>query len=355
MKRIDLRSDTVTLPTPEMRRAMFEAPVGDDVYGEDPTINELEALAAGMVGKEAAMFVPSGSQGNQIAVLCHANRGEEVILEAFSHIYYYEAAGLAAIAACQARTLPSRGGAMDPDEVRKAIRVDNVHAPRTALICIENTHNVAGGTIVPQENVEAICALAREKGIAVHLDGARVFNAAVATGRSAADLAAPFDTVMFCLSKGLGAPVGSIVAGSREFIKKARRARKLLGGGMRQAGILAAAGIVSLKTMVDRLAEDHANARLLAEQVAKLDGVSVDMSTVQTNMVRVVIADKRWTGPTLSGALAKVGVPCNSYLTYIRFVTHKEITRDDIMEAADRIARVLKAGPEGTGTGYIYG
>lgn len=342
---IDLRSDTVTKPTDQMRRAMFEAAVGDDVYGEDPTVNELERLAARMVGKEAALFVPTGTQGNQAAVMAHTSRGDEVILEAYSHIFYYEVAGLAAIAGCQARTLNGVRGALDPDEVLAAIRPVNVHFPRTSLICLENTHNASGGCVLPQENVEAISAIAHERGIAVHLDGARLFNAAVASGKSAAELVAPVDSVMFCLSKGLAAPIGSILAGSHDMIARARRARKVLGGGMRQAGILAAAGIVALQQMVDRLAEDHANARLLAERLAEVDGVAVNLDEVQTNMVRIAPTDARWTAAQLNAALDRAGVLCNSYMTYVRFVTHKDVSREQMLEAADRIARVIKAGP----------
>ncbi|HLN62264.1 MAG TPA: threonine aldolase family protein, partial [Symbiobacteriaceae bacterium] len=247
MKVIDLRSDTVTVPTPEMRRAMFEAEVGDDVYGEDPTVNQLQVEAALLLGKEAALFVPTGTQGNQIAIMAHTQRGDEVICEAESHVFYYEQAGIAALSNCQVRTIPGFRGAMDPAAVEAAIRAaGDVHFPRTGLICVENTHNRSGGCILPQANLEAIAAVARRHGIPVHMDGARLFNAAVAQGRPVADVVAPVDSVMFCLSKGLAAPVGSMLVGSAAFIARAKRARKLLGGGMRQAGILAAAGLVSL-------------------------------------------------------------------------------------------------------------
>jgi len=347
VKTIDLRSDTVTKPTPEMRQAMFEAAVGDDGYGEDPTVNELEALAASMMGKEAALFVPSGTQGNQVAILTHTQRGDEVITEAESHVFYYEVGGIALLSGCQVRTIPGYRGAMDPDRVEAAIRPRDTHFPRTSLICLENTHNRSGGCILPQENIAAIAEIAHRHGVAVHLDGARIFNAAVAQGISAKEIAAPVDSVMFCLSKGLGAPVGSLLAGSREFIQRARRYRQALGGGMRQAGVLAAAGLVALRTMVDRLAEDHRNARRLAEGLQDISGLQVDMETVQTNMVMVDILDRRWDAPRLAAALARVGVLCNHFgPRRIRLVTHKDVDAADIPEALDRIDRVLKAGPD---------
>lgn len=356
MQIIDLRSDTVTKPTPEMRRAMFEAEVGDDVYGEDPTVNQLEAEAAAMLGKEAALFVPTGTQGNQVAVLTHVGRGDEVIVESESHIYFYEVAGIAALAGCQARPLPGNRGALDPAQVEAAIRSENVHFPRTTLVCVENTHNRAGGCIVPVENIAAVAEVAHKHGIPVHMDGARVFNAAVALGRPVAEVVAPVDSVMFCLSKGLAAPVGSMLVGSREFIHAARRQRKLLGGGMRQAGILAAAGLISLRQMVARLAEDHENARALARGLAQIPGLQVDMETVQTNMVMFDILDERWTAATLSGSLKKVGVLANGTAARrIRVVTHKDVSASDIPEALDRIAAVIKAGPTDGKAGTIYG
>ncbi len=345
MGRIDLRSDTVTQPTPAMRRAMAEAPVGDDVYGEDPTVNRLQEVAAALLGKEAALFLPSGTQANQVAVLSHAGRGEEVIVEADSHVFYYEAAGIAALAACQARTVPGRRGAMDLDRVEDAIRADNIHFPRTALICVENTHNRAGGTVLPQEHLAELAGLARRYGVPVHMDGARVFNAAVALGRPVADIVAPVDSVMFCLSKGLAAPVGAVLAGPAAFIERARRHRKLLGGGMRQAGILAAAGLVALDTMVDRLAEDHANARVLAEGLASVDGVRVDLETVQTNMVLFEVVDPAWDAAGLVAALAGAGVLCSAFgPRQVRLVTHCDVSGQAVQAALDRIGRVLAAG-----------
>jgi len=347
MRLIDLRSDTVTKPTPEMRRAMYEAEVGDDVYGEDPTVNRLQERAAELMGKEAALFVPTGTQGNQVAVLTHTRRGEEVIVEAEAHVYIYEVAGIAALSGCQVKPVAGVCGAMDPAAVAAAIREDNVHYPRTALVCVENTHNRSGGCVVPLENIAAVAEVAHRRGIPVHMDGARIFNAAVALGRPAAELVAPVDSVMFCLSKGLAAPVGSLLVGSRDFIAEARRNRKLLGGGMRQAGVLAAAGLVALELMVDRLADDHANARRLAEGISQIDGLSVDLATVQTNMVRLEVTDSRWTAPALVQALRAEGVLCNATgPRHIRLVTHKDVTAADVELVLATIDRVVKAGPQ---------
>lgn len=356
MKIIDLRSDTVTVPTPAMRRAMFEAPVGDDVYGEDPTVNQLEAEAAAMLGKEAALFVPTGTQGNQIAIMSHTQRGDEVIMEADSHVFFYEVGGIAVLAGCQTRPVPGFRGAMDPDLVEAAIRTDNIHFPRTGLICVENTHNRSGGCVVPMANLEAVAAVARKHGVPTHMDGARVFNAAVALGRPVAEVVAPVDSVMFCLSKGLAAPVGSILAGSKQFIQTARRNRKMLGGGMRQAGILAAAGLVALRSMVDRLAEDHANARQLAEGLSAIAGLRVEMETVQTNMIMFDVLNSRWDAGALSGAMARAGVLSNAMgQRRIRLVTHKDLAATDLPEVLDRIEQVMKAGPDAGGSGFVYG
>lgn len=352
---IDLRSDTVTKPSATMRRAMFEAEVGDDVYGEDPTINRLEARAAEIMGKEAALFLPSGTMGNQVAVLTHVRRGDEVILESESHIFYYEVGGLAALAGAQARILPGNRGMMDPDQVKASIRGENIHFPRTGLICLENTHNRAGGAVLPQAGVEAICRAAHEQGVPVHMDGARIFNAAVAQNRPVAELAAPLDSIQFCLSKGLGAPVGSMLAGSKSFIENARKFRKLLGGGMRQAGVLAAAGLLALEEGPARIAEDHANARFLAEGLRELPGLQVDLEWVETNMVVAYVEDPRWDGPSLSGALSQAGVLCNAMgPRMIRLVTHLDVSRTQLEEALPIFARVLKAGPSGD-SGVCYG
>lgn len=353
---IDLRSDTVTRPSQAMREAIFRAPVGDDVYGEDPTINELEERTAALLGKEAALFVPSGTQGNQIAILTHTRRGEEVIAEAESHVFYYEVGGIAALSGCQVRTIPGQRGMMDPADVQAAIRSENVHFPRTSLVCVEQTHNRAGGAVVPQERIEAIAAVAHAAGASVHMDGARLFNAAVAMGRPVAELVAPVDSVMFCLSKGLGAPVGSMLAGSKRFIQEARRNRKLLGGGLRQAGLLAAAGLYALEHNIERLAEDHANARALAEGLAALPGVSVDAASVETNMIYFDLVEGNWNAGEFVGALGRAGLLANATgPKSVRLVTHLDVTAAMIPVTLERIGAVLKAGPDQGASGVVYG
>ncbi|MFC4768186.1 low-specificity L-threonine aldolase [Effusibacillus consociatus] len=343
MKKIDLRSDTVTLPTEAMRKAMTNAELGDDVYGEDPTVNRLEEAAAEKLGKEAALFVTSGTQGNQVAILTHARAGEEILLEADSHIFYYEAAAASALAGVQTRTIAGIRGAMHPKDVEQAIRGVNIHFPRTALICLENTHNRAGGAVLSLENMRAVYEVAQRKQVPVHLDGARVFNAAVALGVDVGEITQYADTVQICFSKGLGAPVGSVLAGSREFIEQARQWRKRLGGGMRQAGVIAAPAIVALTEMVDRLAEDHANARNLAAGLAEIKGVQVNPDSVETN---IVIADVSETGRSaleILDLLAQEGVLAVDFGdTLVRFVTHKDISTSDIEEAIHRINRVIQ-------------
>src|SRR5580704_16175458 len=278
---IDLRSDTVTRPTPAMREAMASAEVGDDVYGEDPTVNRLEKEAAEVFGREAAIFVPTGTMGNQIAIRLHTRHGQEVICEARSHVLDWEMAMVAAFSGCQARTVAADRGILTWDHVKQAIGPKIYYRAQTGLICLENTHNMAGGTVTPLSVMREIWDGAREAGLPVHLDGARVFNAAVALGISVKELTRGFDTVMFCLSQGLGAPLGSMLVGSREAIDEARVFRKALGGGMRQAGILAAAGLIALKEMPARLKEDHANARLLAEAIASASADETDLDAVQ--------------------------------------------------------------------------
>lgn len=337
---IDLRSDTVTLPTAAMRQAIFEAVVGDDVYGEDPTVNRLQELAAEMVGKEAAMLVPSGTMGNQIAVLTHCRPGTEVILEADSHIYYYEAAAASVFAGVQPRPLPGKRGSLPAALVEWAIREDDIHLPPTSLICLENTHNRAGGTVVPLEDMKAVYEVACRHNLPVHLDGARIFNASVASGVPVKDFTACTTSVQFCLSKGLGAPVGSIIAGSFDFIDEARRWRKRLGGGMRQAGIFAAAGIVALETMVDRLAEDHANARFLANALAELKGIEFNPDDVDTNIV--IVKPISMSIQQLGDELEKRGI-----LTVviepdrIRFTTNKDVNRSDIEKTIAAVMEIL--------------
>ncbi len=340
---IDLRSDTVTLPTEEMRRAMAEAEVGDDVYGEDPTIQRLERLAAEIMGKEAALFVPSGTMGNQVSVMTHTQRGDEVIMEAESHVYYYEVGAMAVLSGVQARPVPGKRGVMDPDDVRKAIRErNNIHFPRTSLVVLENTHNRGGGKVLPLENVKAISDIAHSNGLSVHMDGARIFNAQVATGIPVSEYAKYADSVMFCLSKGLCAPVGSMVVGSKDFINKARKNRKMLGGGMRQAGVLAAAGIIALTKMVDRLQEDHDNAKLLAQKLQQL-GYGVDPEEVETNMVVVNVTPTGKDVHTMEMELRSRGVLANANSPKtLRLVTHYGITKDDVMMAVDAFADIMK-------------
>lgn len=286
MDRIDLRSDTVTWPTPEMRQAMAEAAVGDDVFGEDPTVNALQEAAARRLGKEAGLFVASGTMGNLIAVLAHCGRGDEVILGDKAHTFVYEAGGIAALGGVHPHTVPVQpDGTLPLQAIEAAIRPDNVHMPVTRLIALENTQGTVGGVPLSKAYTDAVGQLARAHGLALHIDGARIFNAATALGCDVAELVAAADSVSFCLSKGLCAPVGSVLVGSREFIARAHRVRKMVGGGMRQAGILAAAGLIALEKMTLRLAEDHANARRLAEGLAALPQFDVDLAQVQTNMV----------------------------------------------------------------------
>lgn len=340
--RIDLRSDTVTKPTDAMRQAMANAEVGDDVYGEDPTVNRLEELAAEKLDKEAALFVTSGTQGNQVAVLTHARSGEEIILEAESHIFYYEAATSSAFAGVQTRTIQGVRGVMDAQTVEQAVRGVNVHFPRTSLICLENTHNRAGGAILPLEHMKAIHAIGQRKNVPIHLDGARLFNAAAGLGVDVREITKYVDTVQICLSKGLGAPVGSILAGSREFIDSARQWRKRMGGGMRQAGVLAAPGILALTEMQDRLTEDHANAKRLASALSEMKGLSIDPQSVETNIVIVDVTGTGKSAYDILDLLQEQGILATDFGdTLVRFVTHKDVSRDNIEEAIQRINRVI--------------
>jgi threonine aldolase len=293
MESIDLRSDTVTQPTPAMRQAMAKAEVGDDVFGEDPTINRLEAMSAERLGKEAAVFIPSGTMGNLAAVLAHCGRGDEVILGDLSHTFLYEAGGVSALGGVHPRPIANQpDGTLALEAIEAAIREDDVHYPISRLVCLENTHNRCGGVPLGAEYTRRAGELAHRHGLRLHLDGARIFNAAVAQGVEAGLLASPADSVTFCLSKALCAPVGSVLCGDEAFIRRARRIRKQLGGGMRQAGILAAAGIVALETMVDRLAEDHARARRLAEALGRIPGILLDPGTPHTNMVYLNLAEE---------------------------------------------------------------
>jgi len=322
---------------------MNNAEVGDDVYQEDPTVNRLEELAAKKLGKEAALFVPSGTMGNLIAVLTHCQRGDEVILEMDSHIYYYEVGGMSALAGVIPRLIVGDKGIPNPQDIKKALRDENLHYPNTTLICLENTHNRAGGTIAPPEVIEEICQLAHQRKILVHLDGARIFNAAVALDIEPALLTKNVDSVMFCLSKGLSAPVGSILAGSKEFIQRARKNRKMLGGGMRQAGILAAAGIIALEQMMERLKEDHKNARILGEGLANISGIKVDLETIQTNMVYFDLRESGMDTYQFLPKLAKyniLGSPRPP--TKIRLVTHYGISEEDIYTTIEAIKEVVR-------------
>jgi len=336
---LDLRSDTVTKPTEEMRRAMYEAEVGDDVYQEDPTVRLLEETAADILGKEEALLVTSGTQGNQIAVLNHCRPGQEIILEADSHIFYYESGAVAALGGVQTRTIAGVRGVMDPDQVKNAIRGKDIHFPVTGLICIENTHNRAGGAVVPVENMKKIYAVAQSHQIPVHIDGARLFNAAEAAGVEVKDFAQYADTVQFCLSKGLGAPIGSIIAGSTEFIQAARKWRKMLGGGMRQAGVIAAPGLIALTRMKDRLGEDHANAKRLAEEIENIEGLQVD-NKVETNIIIVNVKDLGVSSEEFVTQLASEGVLVGaSGPTSVRCVTNYDVSASQIEDAITAISR----------------
>jgi threonine aldolase len=323
---IDLRSDTVTKPTPEMRRAMADAEVGDDVYGEDPTVNRLEQQAAEIFGREAAIFTPTGSMANQIAIKIHTQPGQEIICEERAHIYNWEMATLSSFSGCVVRPVRSDDGVLRWEQIKPYIAPKIYYRAPTGLIVLENTHNMAGGTVTSAEVANQVCKEAKAAGLPVHLDGARVFNAAAALGTGVQELTRGFDSVMFCLSKGLCAPVGSLLVGNRTFIDKARIYRKALGGGMRQAGILAAAGLIALEEMPKRLAEDHANARLLAEGLSRLSQVKIDLHKVQSN---IVIFDLL--GPEameLVKFLAEHNVLASAISpSQIRFVTHRDVSR----------------------------
>jgi threonine aldolase len=343
---IDLRSDTVTKPTPQMRGAMAAAEVGDDVYGEDPTVNRLQERAAEIFEKEAAIFVPTGSMGNQIAVKLHTRPGQEVIIEERGHIYNFEMATMSAFSGVLARPVKSNDGSgiLTWDEIAPAIHTQTAYyvAP-TGLIALENSHNLAGGSLLTSDRAADICARAQEKNLPVHLDGARIFNAAAALGETVADLARPADSVMFCLSKGLGAPVGSMLLGPRAFIDEARVVRKMLGGGMRQAGVLAAAGLIALEESPKGLPEDHANAKLLAEGLAELPGIKIDPEKVVTNIVIFEVSATGKTADIICAQLRARGVLASGFGSSIRMVTHYDVSRADI-ETALREMRSVIAG-----------
>ncbi len=342
---IDLRSDTVTQPTPAMREAMYRAELGDDVYGEDPTVNRLERMAAERTGKQAAVFVSSGTMGNLCAVLAHCGRGDDALLGDECHSDNSEAGGGSALGGVVYHVIPTnRDGTLPLDKLAGAVRNSyDSHQASTRLVCLENTHNRCGGVVVPPSYMAEVKAFADSRGLAVHLDGARVFNAAVALGQDVKVITQHVDSVTFCLSKGLAAPVGSLLCGSEAFIARARRVRKMVGGGMRQAGVLAAAGIVALEEMVDRLAEDHANARTLAEGLASFPQLKVDLDTVQTDIVYFDIVDERLDAVAFSGALRERGVLIGGAgERRARAVTHYGISAGDIEEALEAVRGVLQ-------------
>jgi len=340
---VDLRSDTITKPTPAMRRAMAEAEVGDDVFGEDPTVNRLEAMAAERMGKEAGLFVASGTMGNLVSLLAQCGRGDEVIVGDQAHTYVYEQGGMAALGGIHPRVVPNQpDGTLDLEAVEAAIRPKDDHFPRTRLIAVENTHNRCGGTPLTPAYMHALGRLARAHGLRVHVDGARIFNAAVALGVDVRELVADADSVTFCLSKGLAAPVGSVVCGSREFIAEARRARKVLGGGMRQAGVIAAAGIVALEQMVERLAEDHAHAAMLADGLAELPGIEVEPVPVRTNILYFKVTRQDMDAHQLVARLAERGVRMLALgPRRVRAVTNYHVTAEDIQTTLAAFRAVL--------------
>jgi threonine aldolase len=346
MHTIDLRSDTVTLPTAEMRRAITEAPLGDDVYGEDPTVNRLEELAAQRTGKAAAMLVTSGTMGNLCAILAHCGRGEEAIVGDESHIYHYEGGGASVLGGVALHVVPTEpSGELPLHALADAVRdPEDSHEAISRLICLENTHNRCGGVALSTEYMAAVHEFAQQRGLQVHLDGARLFNAAVALGVDARAITRHVDSVQFCLSKGLAAPVGSILAGDVSFIARARRIRKMVGGGMRQAGIIAAAGIVALEQMIERLAEDHANARLLAEGLATFPQIEIELGTVQSDIVIFRLREGYGTPEAFARAAAERGLLIGGIgRNYIRAVTHYGIDAGDIEEALE-IVRATLAG-----------
>ncbi len=341
---VDLRSDTVTRPTLAMHRAMAEAEVGDDVYGEDPTVNRLQSRAAEIFGREAALYVPSGSMANTIAMRLLTRPGQEVICEQRSHIFNYEMGSICALAGCVPRPVPGTDGILHWDQIRAAIRPKVFYSAQTALVACENTHNVAGGRILPLDITNEICDAAHDAGLRVHLDGARVFNAAVALGIPVADLTRKFDSVTFCVSKGLGAPVGSLLMGSGEFIQQARLQRKILGGGMRQAGVIAAAGLIALENSPARLHIDHENAQVLARGLAQVPGIGIDPARVETNILIVNVSGTGMTSGEIAQRLAARSVRVHAMdPAAIRILTHCDVTREDCERAVAEMADVVES------------
>ncbi len=344
MKTIDLRSDTVTLPTQAMRQAIYEADLGDDVFSEDPTTNRLEKMAAERMGKEAALMVASGTMGNLVCILTHCKRSEEVILGNQSHSFLYEAGGMSALGGIHPHTVVNQpDGTMQLEDIEAAIRDENIHFPRTRLICLENTHNHCNGSPLTVEYTKEVAALAQKHNLQVHLDGARIFNAAVALGVDVKELAGPVDSVSFCLSKGLSAPVGSVICGPDEFISEARRNRKILGGGMRQCGIIAAAGIIALEQMTERLTEDHANARRLAEGIAEIPGLSLEPENVKTNIIYFNLKGKGISAGILVTRLSDQGIKILQLgPAQLRAVTHYGISSEDIETTLTVLRRIME-------------
>jgi threonine aldolase len=338
---IDLRSDTVTQPTTEMLEAIRNAKLGDDVFREDPTVNQLQEMTAERFGKEAALLVTSGTQANLVSLMSNTQPMQLVFLESQAHIFWYEVGGISSIAGLQPWPIESKTGAIDPNDLEQAIRPSNIHFPTPSLVCIENTHNRHGGTIVTPAQIEEISHVAKKHSLKLYMDGARIFNAAVALKIDVKALANNVDNLMFCLSKGLSCPAGSLIVGEKRFIERARKIRKVLGGGMRQAGIIAAPGIVALEEMVDRLQEDHDNARLLAEELAKIASLDVNLETVQTNIVIAEVTSKI-TAKSLVDKLKEHGVlALTTGKDAVRFVTHYGITRKDILKTMDTIKEIL--------------
>jgi len=343
-KIVDLRSDTVTKPSLAMREIMAKAEVGDDVYGEDPTVRQLEEMAAAIMGKEAGLFVVSGTMGNQVALLAHTSRGDEIILEANAHIYTYEVGALAVLGGLLPKLIEGNKGKISPEQLKKAIRPLNIHFPQTTLLCLENTSNFGGGTVISVEEMDQLTDVAHGYGLKVHLDGARIFNAAVYLGVPVRELVKGVDSVMFCLAKGLGAPVGSVLVGSKEFIEKARKYRKMLGGGLRQSGILAAAGIYALENNIKRLAYDHLLARKLAEGLAELPGLYIDLDTVQTNILMVDIVREDLNSTQLVDILKDEGVLSSAISEKrVRFVTHRDVGDKDIDYTLQVMSKIMMA------------
>lgn len=339
---IDLRSDTVTKPSFEMRRAMAEAEVGDDVFGDDPTVNKLQEKVASLLGKEAALFVPSGTMANTIAIMAHTHPGDEVIVERESHTFNYEVAGAAVLSGVQLNPISGQRGILEEDQITKQIRQVDVHVPPSRLVCLENTHNRGGGTIYPLEKIRAIHEVARGNELKMHLDGARLFNASVATGINPREYAAYFDSVMFCFSKGLGAPIGSILTGTCSFVERAHRCRKMLGGGMRQVGILAAAALFALENNIDRLADDHAHARMLATALAKIKGFRINPDHVETNIIVFDVSNSGLSANEVIERLkAKRVLMIPFGHTLVRAVTHLNVSEQDIQNAIAAIRELF--------------